>query len=67
MIFKKLRRIFSQDTDKVVGEINEQNARTYKEAAQSASRHKELLEENGITYQIFIATGGHHATGGKPK
>lgn len=50
------RRLF--DTDRKVAEIQAHNEKVAKDAAKAALGLKRLLAKNGVTLQIYIATGG---------
>lgn len=55
---KKLTRLFSHDTDKAVNEILDNTSMQSAEAATEAKKLADLLKQNGVTLQIYIATGG---------
>lgn len=45
-------------TDEKVDSIHEDTARILGEAADEAKQLRDLLRKNGVTMQIYIATGG---------
>jgi DNA-binding winged helix-turn-helix (wHTH) protein len=50
--------LFGRKKDKIIENIAEENSRRAAEAAQSAKALRDLLRKDGITLQIYIATGG---------
>lgn len=54
----KLRHIFSKDTDKKTDAIYNEVSEIAKKSADSSKRLEKLLKKNGVTLQIYIATGG---------
>lgn len=57
---KLLVKLFTHKTDKIVEEIHEKNRQDLKAASKEAKALKDLLKKNGVSMQIFIATGGDH-------
>jgi hypothetical protein len=53
-----LRKLFTNETDRRVAEIQAYNEERAKEASKAALDLKKLLMKNGVTLQIYIATGG---------
>lgn len=54
----KLRHIFSKDTDKKTDAILDEVSVIAKKSADSSKRLEKLLKADGVTLQIYIATGG---------
>lgn len=57
-----LKKLFTNETDRKVAEIQAHNEKIAKETSKAALDLKRLLKKNGVTLQIYIATGGdkHH-------
>lgn len=55
-----LRKLFTNDTDRQVAEIYKDAKKDFDSTAKIAKGHRDLLRKNGVTMQIFIATGGDH-------
>lgn len=53
-----LKKLFTNETDRKVAEIQAHNEKVAKDTAKAASSLTRLLKKNGITLQIYIATGG---------
>lgn len=51
-------KFWRNKTDDHAAEIAADNEKKLRETAESAKKLKELLLKNGVTLQIFIATGG---------
>lgn len=47
-------------TDNQVDAIYEESKAILEERSRMARRHKELIDKNGFTMRIYIATGGDH-------
>lgn len=61
---KLLKKIFlPSETDKQVEAIHADSRDILNDASVRAKRHKELLDKNGFTMRIYIATGGDHRGG----
>lgn len=59
-----LRKIFVPSvTDKKVESIHAESKAMLEDASKIAKRHKALLDKNGFTMRIYIATGGDHRGG----
>lgn len=60
-MLKTLKKIFFPSvTDNKVAAIQQESRAMLEEASKTAQRHKALLEKNGFTMRIYIATGGDH-------
>lgn len=61
-IFKLLRKIFSNDTDREVAQIVDPVRKQFKKTALTAKEQRDLLRKNGVGLQVVVATGGieHH-------
>ncbi len=57
-MFNMLKKLFSSENDRTVDAINKESAHMLRSAAKQAKRNNDLLKKNGITLQIFIASGG---------
>lgn len=56
-----LKKIFVPSiTDKKVEVIHAESKAMLEDANKVAKRHKALLDKNGFTMRIYIATGGDH-------
>lgn len=56
-----LKKIFLPSvTDKKVETIHAESKAMLDDATKIAKRHKALLDKNGFTMRIYIATGGDH-------
>lgn len=53
-----LKRLFTNETDRKVAEIQAHNAKVAKATSKAGLDLKKLLAKNGVTLQIYIATGG---------
>lgn len=65
MLFKRrkhLQREISRKT-RVIEGINSDTRQKIDDATKTTEKLKQLLEKNGITLQIFIATGGDKRNG----
>lgn len=49
-------------TDQKVHDIHEDTDKILKDTAKEAKQLRDLLRKNGVTMQIYIATGGDHRT-----
>lgn len=58
-----LKKIFTNKTDQQVAQIQAENQKMAKEASKEARALRNLLRKNGVTLQIYIATGGDHRHG----
>lgn len=54
----KLRHLFSKKTDRMVDAKLDEVSRIAKKSAASSKRLENLLKKDGVTLQIYIATGG---------
>lgn len=60
-MLKTLKKIFLPSvTDEEVKAIQKDGRRMLEETSRTAKRHKALLDKNGFTMRIYIATGGDH-------
>lgn len=57
-LLKKL--LLPSTTDKQVEAIKKESKKILEDANRTAKRHKMLLDKNGFTMRIYIATGGDH-------
>lgn len=55
-----LRRMFSKDTDIYVDKIIKDASKQIRSTAKVAKKQRDLLQKDGITMQIYVATGGAH-------
>lgn len=63
-MLRLLRKIFlPSQTDLQVEAIHKESKAMLDNASKTAKRHKQLLERNGFTMRIYIATGGDHRSG----
>jgi predicted sulfurtransferase len=54
-----LKKLFTQKaTDQRVDAIYEDVTHKLEDTAKVAKRHRDLLQKNGVTLRIYIATGG---------
>lgn len=53
-----LKRLFSKDTDVYVDKIFKDASKQIRSTAKVAKIQRDLLQKDGITMQIYIATGG---------
>lgn len=60
-LFKKI--FFPSVTDNIVGAKMAESKVVLDKTSETAMRHKALLDKNGFTMRIYIATGGDHRNG----
>jgi hypothetical protein len=48
------------ETDRQVDAIHAETKAMLEDTSRTAMRHKKLLDKNGFTLRIYIATGGDH-------
>lgn len=56
----KWPKFMNKKTDEKVEAILKETSETTKDTAKVAKELRDLLKKNGVTLQIFIATGGEH-------
>jgi hypothetical protein len=58
-MLRMIKRIFFPSvTDNEVKAINAKSLELLEDTSKTAKRHKELLEQNGFSLRIYIASGG---------
>lgn len=55
---KWLRLLFTRQADDIVEAIHSGNEAKLKATSKEAKQLRDLLRKNGITMQIYVATGG---------
>lgn len=53
-----LKRMFSKETDIYVDKIIKDASKQIRSTAKVAKKQRDLLQKDGITMQIYVATGG---------